>query len=169
MPLPNNSRNTDENEFTHINEAGEASMVDVSGKQPTRRTAIAQGHISMTLKTLDKIKNNQLSKGDVLQVARIAAIMAGKKTSELIPLCHNIPITSFTVNFTLKETLPGIVVRAEASSVGQTGSEMEALTAVSVALLTIYDMAKSLEKGMVISQVQLLSKEGGKSGAWSAE
>jgi|TARA_B110000263_G_C14901260_1_gene326230 cyclic pyranopterin phosphate synthase len=169
VPLPNNSRNTDENEFTHINEAGEASMVDVSGKQPTRRTAIAQGHISMTLKTLDKIKNNQLSKGDVLQVARIAAIMAGKKTSELIPLCHNIPITSFTVNFTLKETLPGIVVRAEASSVGQTGSEMEALTAVSVALLTIYDMAKSLEKGMVISQVQLLSKEGGKSGAWSAE
>ena len=169
MPLPNNSRNTDENEFTHINEAGEASMVDVSGKQPTRRTAIAQGHISMTLKTLDKIKNNQLSKGDVLQVARIAAIMAGKKTSELIPLCHNIPITSFTVNFTLKETLPGIVVRAEASSVGQTGSEMEALTAVSVALLTVYDMAKSLEKGMVISQVQLLSKEGGKSGAWSAE
>jgi len=169
VPLPNNSRNTDENEFTHINEAGEASMVDVSGKQPTRRTAIAQGHISMTLKTLDKIKNNQLSKGDVLQVARIAAIMAGKETSELIPLCHNIPITSFTVNFTLKETLPGIVVRAEASSVGQTGSEMEALTAVSVALLTIYDMAKSLEKGMVISQVQLLSKEGGKSGAWSAE
>jgi cyclic pyranopterin monophosphate synthase len=169
VPLPNNSRNTDENEFTHINEAGEASMVDVSGKQPTRRTAIAQGHISMTLKTLDKIKNNQLSKGDVLQVARIAAIMAGKKTSELIPLCHNIPITSFTINFTLKETLPGIVVRAEASSVGQTGSEMEALTAVSVALLTIYDMAKSLEKGMVISQVQLLSKEGGKSGAWSAE
>jgi len=169
VPLPNNSRNTDENEFTHINEAGEASMVDVSGKQPTRRTAIAQGHISMTLKTLDKIKNNQLSKGDVLQVARIAAIMAGKKTSELIPLCHNIPITSFTVNFTLKETLPGIVVRAEASSVGQTGSEMEALTAVSVALLTIYDMAKSLEKGMVIYQVQLLSKEGGKSGAWSAE
>ncbi|MDE0807098.1 MAG: cyclic pyranopterin monophosphate synthase MoaC [Longimicrobiales bacterium] len=169
MPLPNNSRNTDENEFTHINEAGEASMVDVSGKQPTRRTAIAQGHISMTLKTLDKIKNNQLSKGDVLQVARIAAIMAGKKTSELIPLCHNIPIASFAVNFTLKETLPGIVVRAEASSVGQTGAEMEALTAVSVALLTVYDMAKSLEKGMVISQVQLLSKEGGKSGAWSAE
>ena len=158
MPLPNNSRNTDENEFTHINEAGEASMVDVSGKQPTRRTAIAQGHISMTLKTLDKIKNNQLSKGDVLQVARIAAIMAGKKTSELIPLCHNIPIASFAVNFTLKETLPGIVVRAEASSVGQTGAEMEALTAVSIAALTLWDMTKAIDKNLSIEGIHILEK-----------
>jgi cyclic pyranopterin phosphate synthase len=166
---PNNNHLTNEKRFTHLNEAGEARMVDVSGKQPTRRTAIAQGHISMTPETLSKIKNNQLSKGDVLQVARLAAIMAAKKTSELIPLCHHIPIASFTVNFTSDEMIPGIAVRAEVTSVGQTGAEMEALTAASVALLTVYDMAKSLERGMVISQVQLLSKEGGESGAWSTK
>ena len=144
-------------------------MVNISDKQPTYRTAIAQGQISMTPETLARIKQDQVNKGDVLQVARIAAIMAGKKTSELIPLCHTIQVTSLEVNFTVNETLPGLVVEAEASSVGKTGAEMEALTAVSIALLTIYDMAKSLDRGMVMSQVKLLSKEGGKSGQWSAE
>ncbi|MBE22145.1 MAG: cyclic pyranopterin monophosphate synthase MoaC [Gemmatimonadetes bacterium] len=144
-------------------------MVNISDKQPTYRTAIAQGQISMTPETLARIRQDQVNKGDVLQVARIAAIMAGKKTSELIPLCHTIQVTSLEVNFTVNETLPGLVVEAEASSVGKTGAEMEALTAVSIALLTIYDMAKSLDRAMVMSQVKLLSKEGGKSGQWSAE
>ena len=144
-------------------------MVNISDKQPTYRTAIAQGQISMTPETLARIRQDQVNKGDVLQVARIAAIMAGKKTSELIPLCHTIQVTSLKVNFTVNETLPGLVVEAEASSVGKTGAEMEALTAVSIALLTIYDMAKSLDRAMVMSQVKLLSKEGGKSGQWSAE
>ena len=144
-------------------------MVNISDKQPTYRTAIAQGQISMTPETLARIKQDQVNKGDVLQVARIAAIMAGKKTSELIPLCHAIQVTSLKVHFTTNEILPGLVVEAEASSVGKTGAEMEALTAVSIALLTIYDMAKSLDRTMVMSQVKLLSKEGGKSGQWSAE
>ena len=144
-------------------------MVNISDKQPTYRTAIAQGQISMTPETLARIRQDQVNKGDVLQVARIAAIMAGKKSSELIPLCHTIQVTSLEVNFTVNETLPGLVVEAEASSVGKTGAEMEALTAVSIALLTIYDMAKSLDRAMVMSQVKLLSKEGGKSGQWSAE
>ena len=144
-------------------------MVNISDKQPTYRTAIAQGQISMTPETLARIRQDQVNKGDVLQVARIAAIMAGKKTSELIPLCHTIQVTSLEVNFTVNETLPGLVVEAEATSVGKTGAEMEALTAVSIALLTIYDMAKSLDRAMVMSQVKLLSKEGGKSGQWSAE
>ena len=144
-------------------------MVNISDKQPTYRTAIAQGQISMTPETLARIKQDQVNKGDVLQVARIAAIMAGKKTSELIPLCHAIQVTSLKVNFTANEVLPGLVVEAEASSVGKTGAEMEALTAVSIALLTIYDMAKSLDRTMVMSQVKLLSKEGGESGQWSAE
>ena len=144
-------------------------MVNISDKQPTYRTAIAQGQISMTPETLARIRQDQVNKGDVLQVARIAAIMAGKKTSELIPLCHTIQVTSLEVNFTVNETLPGLVVEAEASSVGKTGAEMEALTAVSIALLTIYDMAKSLDRAMVMSQVKLLSKEGGKSGQWPAE
>tara|TARA_Y100001936_G_C15956657_1_gene603268 strand:- start:353 stop:787 length:435 start_codon:yes stop_codon:yes gene_type:complete len=144
-------------------------MVNISDKQPTYRTAIAQGQISMTPETLARIRQDQVNKGDVLQVARIAGIMAGKKTSELIPLCHTIQVTSLKVNFTVNETLPGLIVEAEASSVGKTGAEMEALTAVSIALLTIYDMAKSLDRAMVMSQVKLLSKEGGKSGQWSAE
>ncbi len=164
-----NSRGSDHKKFTHLNETGEAHMVNISDKQPTYRTAIAQGQISMTPETLARIRQDQVNKGDVLQVARIAAIMAGKKTSELIPLCHTIQVTSLEVNFTVNETLPGLVVEAEASSVGKTGAEMEALTAVSIALLTIYDMAKSLDRAMVMSQVKLLSKEGGKSGQWSAE
>ena len=164
-----NSRGSDHKKFTHLNETGEAHMVNISDKQPTYRTAIAQGQISMTPETLARIKQDQVNKGDVLQVARIAAIMAGKKTSELIPLCHAIQVTSLKVNFTANEVLPGLVVEAEASSVGKTGAEMEALTAVSIALLTIYDMAKSLDRTMVMSQVKLLSKEGGKSGQWSAE
>ena len=163
------SRGSDHKNFTHLNKTGEAHMVNISDKQPTYRTAIAQGQISMTPETLARIRQDQVNKGDVLQVARIAAIMAGKKTSELIPLCHTIQVTSLEVNFTVNETLPGLIVEAEASSVGKTGAEMEALTAVSIALLTIYDMAKSLDRAMVMSQVKLLSKEGGKSGQWSAE
>ena len=169
MPDLTKNRGSDHKKFTHLNETGEAHMVNISDKQPTYRTAIAQGQISMTPETLARIRQDQVNKGDVLQVARIAAIMAGKKTSELIPLCHTIQVTSLEVNFTVNETLPGLIVEAEATSVGKTGAEMEALTAVSIALLTIYDMAKSLDRAMVMSQVKLLSKEGGKSGQWSAE
>jgi len=166
---PNSGQETGQRDFTHLDETGQARMVDISGKQPTHRTAIANGHISMTPETLRKIKTDQLSKGDVLQVARIAAIMAAKKTSELIPLCHPISISSFRVKFTEDDTLPGIAVQAEASTLGNTGIEMEVLTGVSIALLTIYDMAKSSDRSMVISQVQLISKEGGKSGKWTVK
>ncbi len=169
MNESNKSQGDDQNEFTHLSAHGEAHMVNISDKHSTHRTATARGFISMSPETLEKIKEDRIEKGDVLQVARIASIMAGKKTSELIPLCHAIQVTSFTVNFIVNDDLPGIVVETEAISVGKTGAEMEALTGVSVALLTIYDMAKSLDKAMVISQVQLLSKKGGKSGDWSVE
>ena len=155
--------------LTHIDAEGNPHMVDVSGKAASDRIAVAEGRIRMSAETLAAIRGGKLHKGDVLQVARLAGIMAGKRTADLIPLCHMLPGASITVDLDLDETLPGIVLRAEARVTGQTGVEMEALTAVSVGLLTVYDMAKSLDRGMVIEGVRLLRKDGGKSGTWSVD
>ncbi len=155
--------------LTHIDAKGNPRMVDVSGKPASARTAVAEGRIRMSSDTLDAIRGGKVHKGDVLQVARLAGIMAGKRTGDLIPLCHMLPGASITVDLDLDETLPGIILRAEARIAGQTGVEMEALTAVSVGLLTVYDMAKSLDRGMVIEDIRLLHKDGGKSGTWSGE
>ena len=155
--------------LTHIDAEGNPHMVDVSGKVASDRIAVAEGRIRMSAETLAAIRGGKLHKGDVLQVARLAGIMAGKRTADLIPLCHMLPGASITVDLDLDETLPGIVLRAEARVTGQTGVEMEALTAVSVGLLTVYDMAKSLDRGMVIEGVRLLRKDGGKSGTWSVD
>jgi len=144
------------NELSHVDEGGKASMVDVSHKKDQLRIAKASGHIRMDPGTIRLIRENQVKKGDVLTVAQIAGIQAGKKTSELIPLCHPLPITKIEVLTDLQEN--GVTVTAEARCVGQTGVEMEALTAVSVALLTIYDMCKAVDKGMVISEVKLMEK-----------
>jgi cyclic pyranopterin phosphate synthase len=141
-------------------------MVDVSAKADTTRRAVASGRIRMAAETLDRILAGNAPKGDVLGVARIAGIQAGKRTADLIPLCHVLPGASVTVTLEPDRDLPGIVVRAEAVFSGQTGVEMEALTAASVALLTVYDMAKALDRGMVIEAVRLDRKEGGRSGVW---
>ena len=154
--------------LSHLNARGEAVMVDVSDKAPTARTAIAEGFVAMSATTLAFVRDGTASKGDVLATARIAGIMAAKKTSELIPLCHPLGITKATVDFDLSENPPGISVRAEVKVAGQTGVEMEALTAVSVACLTIYDMLKAAEKGMTIGAIRLLEKTGGKSGVYRA-
>ena len=162
-------RDSDGTGLTHLDSEGNPRMVDVSGKVPSDRTAVAEGRIRMSPETLAAIRGGSVHKGDVLQVARLAGIMAGKRTADLIPLCHMLPGASITVDLDLDETLPGIVLRAEARVAGQTGVEMEALTAVSVGLLTVYDMAKSLDRGMVIEGVRLLRKDGGKSGTWSVD
>ncbi len=154
--------------LSHINERGEARMVDVSDKATTSRTAIAEGFVSMTAGTLALVEGGTAKKGDVLATARIAGIMAAKKTHELIPLCHPLAITKATVDFELSHTPPGIHITAEVRVTGQTGVEMEALTAVSVACLTIYDMLKAAEKGMVIANVRLIEKTGGRSGTYRA-
>jgi cyclic pyranopterin phosphate synthase len=144
-------------------------MVDVSRKTDTHRVARATGVIVMSGETLDAIANNTMKKGDVLSVARLAGIMAAKRTAELIPLCHNIPLTDVTVELESDASLPGVRAIAMAATVGKTGVEMEALTAVAVALLTIYDMAKSMDRGMVIGQIALKEKSGGRSGDWKQE
>ncbi len=150
--------------LTHIDDTGAAVMVDVSEKAVTSRTAIAEGHVVMQPATLELIRSGGAKKGDVLGVARIAGIMAAKKTHELIPLCHPLLITKVTVDLAFDDTLPGIRITATVRVGGQTGVEMEALTAVSVACLTIYDMAKAADKAMRIGGIQLLQKTGGKSG-----
>ena len=150
--------------LTHLDETGAARMVDVSAKADTVREAVAQGRISMSTKALEAIRDGRTKKGDVLAVARVAGIMAAKKTSDLIPLCHPLALSSVTVDFEFGENC--ITATATARLTGQTGVEMEALTAASVALLTLYDMAKALDKAMVISDICLLSKTGGKSGDW---
>lgn len=155
------------NDLTHINSAGTARMVDVGGKAETHRVALARGFIRMSTTTLDAIRTGNAPKGDVLGPARIAGIMAAKKTGDLIPLCHPLALDAVNVDFALMEN--GIECTATASLTGRTGVEMEALTAVSLALLTIYDMAKALDKGMVIELVRLIEKRGGKSGIWRAE
>jgi len=150
--------------LTHADESGRARMVDVGSKDSTVRIARATGAIRMNQSTLDVIRANGMKKGDVLGVARIAGIMAAKKTSELIPLCHPIAVSDVAVDFTLDDSLPGIRAESHARTIGQTGVEMEALTAVAVALLTVYDMAKAIDKGMTITGVALLEKRGGASG-----
>lgn len=152
--------------LTHLDESGAAHMVDVSAKADSVREAVAEGRITMSAAALAAIREGSAKKGDVLATARIAGIMAAKKTSELIPLCHPLMLSKVSVDFTFEEN--GIRATALVRLTGQTGVEMEAMTAVSVALLTIYDMAKALDKGMVISGIRLLSKSGGKSGAWQA-
>lgn len=152
--------------LTHIGASGEAHMVDVGDKDVTQRTAIAEGHVRMLPQTLKTILEGDAKKGDVLGVARIAGIMAAKKTHELVPLCHPLLITKVTVDIELDQDLPGLRVRSLVRVSGKTGVEMEALTAVSVACLTIYDMAKAIDRGMTISGISLLEKTGGKSGDW---
>lgn len=154
--------------FTHFDASGQAHMVDVAGKSETHRVAIAAGRISMLPATLENILNGDAKKGDVIGIARIAAIQASKRTGELIPLCHPIPLTRVAVEFEIDQPGAAIDCRVTAETVGRTGVEMEALTAVSVALLTIYDMCKAVDRGMNISDVRLLEKVGGKSGHWVA-
>jgi cyclic pyranopterin phosphate synthase len=155
-------------ELTHLGRSGEARMVDVSGKAATERIAIAEGKVVMKTETLDVVLNGNAVKGDVLGAARIAGIMAAKRTHQLIPLCHPLPITKVTVDIEPDHALPGFVLQATVKVTGQTGVEMEALTAVSVACLTLYDMVKSVEKGMRIEGIRLLEKQGGKSGSYRA-
>jgi cyclic pyranopterin phosphate synthase len=156
-------------DLTHLDAEGRARMVDVGGKTETARTARAQGSISMTLETLDAIEQNALAKGDAIAAARIAGVMAAKRASDLIPLCHPIALTDAGVDMDIDRSLPGLRVSAWASTRGRTGVEMEALTAVTVALLTIYDMAKALDRRMEISAVRLTEKLGGKSGDWKRD
>jgi len=155
--------------LTHLSDAGEARMVDVSDKAATDRIAVAAGHVVMEHATLALCMSGNAKKGDVLGAARIAGIMAAKKTAELIPLCHPIALSKVTVDLESDETLPGVRVTATAKTTGQTGVEMEALTAVSVACLTIYDMLKAVDRAMRIEGVALLEKRGGKSGDWRRE
>jgi cyclic pyranopterin phosphate synthase len=154
--------------LTHLDKKGEARMVDVSAKAATDRVAVAEGKVVMNPATLDLVLSGDAKKGDVLGTARIAGIQAAKKTHELIPLCHPLPITKVEIAIDPDKKLPGLVVRATVKVTGQTGVEMEALTAVSVACLTIYDMVKAAERGMRIEGIRLLEKSGGASGEWRA-
>ena len=152
--------------LTHLDEAGAAHMVDVGGKPATLREATATGRVAMSAAALAAVRDGAAAKGDVLAVARIAGIMAAKRTSELIPLCHPLPLSRVTLDLALGDD--GVTVTATCATTGPTGVEMEALTAASVALLTIYDMAKALDRAMVIDGVRLLAKSGGRSGDWRA-
>ncbi len=155
--------------LTHFDKQGKARMVDVSGKAPTLREAVAGGSITMKPETLRLVKNGKMAKGDVLGIARVAGIMAAKKTPELVPLCHTLNITSVNIDFEIDETQNRIGIKATVKVGGQTGVEMEALTATTVAALTIYDMCKAVDKGMVISDIMLLEKRGGKSGKYKRQ
>lgn len=157
------------NSFTHFDAAGEAHMVDVGEKPQTQRVAVAQGRIAMQADTLALIEQGGHKKGDVLGIARLAGIMAAKKTSDLIPLCHPLQLTSVKVNFTCDAETNQVHCTATVKTTGPTGVEMEALTAVQIALLTIYDMCKAVDRGMSMSGIQLLEKQGGKSGVWKRE
>lgn len=154
--------------LTHFDAQGQAHMVDVSEKAHTDRIAVAEGYVKMAPETLDLITEGRAKKGDVLSVARLAGIMGAKKTSELIPLCHPLPITKVALELTADPERPGVRVEATVKTSGQTGVEMEALTAVATACLTIYDMVKAVEKGMVIEDIRLVLKDGGKSGRYEA-
>ena len=157
------------NDLTHFDSAGQAHMVDVGDKKETKRVAVASGTITMNPETLSLIQSGSSKKGDVLGVARIAAIQASKKTSELIPLCHPLAITRVTADFEIQQALNSVTCTATVETWGKTGVEMEALSAVSVALLTIYDMCKAVDRGMTIKNIGLKEKSGGKSGTWIAE
>ncbi len=150
--------------LSHIDASGRARMVDISSKPDTSRTAIAKGEVVMRKETLDLIESGSMGKGDVLSVAQVAGVMAAKRTSDLIPLCHPLPLNQILVEFELDEELPGIKIVASAKTMGKTGVEMEALTAVAVSALTIYDMAKAVEKTMLIQNIRLVEKRGGQSG-----
>ena len=152
------------NQLTHLDEQGRAKMVDVGHKPDTERIAVAKGEIHMRKETLDLIRAGQIKKGDVLTIAQIAGITASKRTSDLIPLCHPLPLTKVDVDLALDDSLPGVVITATAKTIGKTGVEMEALTAVSIAALTVYDMAKAAEKTMRIQNIRLVEKHGGQSG-----
>jgi cyclic pyranopterin phosphate synthase len=154
--------------LTHLNEAGEARMVDVTEKLVTVREAAARGRVVMLPRTLELIRNHGMAKGDVLSVARIAGVMAAKRTDELIPLCHGLPVSSVDVEFTIAEDLSAIEILARARVEAKTGVEMEALTAVTVAALTIYDMCKAVDRGMRIMDIRLTRKSGGRSGPYEA-
>jgi len=154
--------------LTHFDERGAARMVDVAAKEETHRIAVAGGHIRMQPATLSIVSSGSAKKGDVLGVARIAAIQAAKRTSELVPLCHPVPLTSVAVEFSLDEAGARIECRATVECTARTGVEMEALTAVQVALLTIYDMCKAVDRGMIMGDIRLIEKRGGKSGDYVA-
>ena len=155
-------------EFTHFDEAGNALMVDVSEKKDTARTAVAEGRISMSAECFEKVMAGQMDKGDVLGVARRAGIMGAKKTEDLIPLCHKLNLTGVKVDFETNAESSSILVRCAVKTTGKTGVEMEALTGVQIALLTIYDMCKAVDKRMVMTEIHLVSKTGGKSGDFHA-
>ncbi len=155
--------------LSHLGKGGEARMVDVSAKRPTERVAVAAGRVVMARGTLDQILKGDAKKGDVRGAARIAGILAAKKTHELIPLCHPLPLSKVAVDIEPDRKLPGLQVRATAKVTGPTGVEMEALTAVAVACLTIYDMGKAIERGMRIEGIRLIEKSGGKSGRYRAK
>lgn len=153
-------------EFTHFDESGNAIMVDVTDKNDTVREAVAVGSIKLSKECYNKVKAGEMSKGDVLSVARIAGIMGAKKTSDLIPLCHILNITKVKIDFDTDDDNTTITVLCTAKTTGKTGVEMEALTGAGISLLTIYDMCKAIDKGMVISEIKLMKKTGGKSGTW---
>jgi len=155
-------------ELTHFDAAGQAHMVDVGGKQETKRIAIARGSIRMLPDTLALIRSGNAKKGDVIGVARIAAIQGAKRTADLIPLCHPLALTRVAVDFDFDDALPGVQCTVQVETLGRTGVEMEALTAVQVGLLTVYDMCKAVDRGMTITEVKVLEKHGGKSGDWVA-
>lgn len=153
-------------DLSHVDRSGQARMVDVSAKETTERLARATGVISMSPQALDAVRKNEVEKGDVLAVARIAGVMAAKRTAELIPLCHPLMLTDVQIVAEIDDTIPGIRVESTVRTAGKTGVEMEAIVAVSVTLVTVYDMCKSLDKSMVISDVCLAEKAGGRSGTW---
>ncbi|WP_170359079.1 cyclic pyranopterin monophosphate synthase MoaC [Ruegeria arenilitoris] len=155
--------------LTHFDSDGQAHMVDVSDKGTTNRVAVAAGYVKMAQQTFEIISEGRAKKGDVLGVARLAGIMGAKKTPDLIPLCHPLPVTKVSVDLTLDPDLPGVQIEATVKTTGQTGVEMEALTAVSTAALTVYDMAKAVDKAMEIGGIRVLLKDGGKSGRYEAK
>lgn len=155
--------------LTHVTEEGEARMVDVGGKEDTGRYAIVKGRILISKELLSRFRENSLEKGDALAVARIAGIQGAKKTAELIPLCHSIPLTSISLDLTLVDNPPSVEIRSTARTRYKTGVEMEALTGAAVAALTIYDMGKAVDRGMVIESIELVEKSGGRSGQWKRE
>lgn len=157
------------NTFSHLNTAGEANMVDISSKKDTVRTAVAQAQVRLNKEVLSRVREQSIAKGDLLATARIAGIQAAKKCSDLIPLCHPLPLSKATIDIQEQDDnqLHGLVITATCTTTGKTGVEMEALTAASIAALTVYDMCKALDKGIVIESIMLLEKQGGKSGDWS--
>ena len=155
--------------ITHTDKSGKARMVDIGGKSETERIAAAEAKVSISGELLGRIKENTLAKGDVLSIARIAGIQAAKKTAELIPLCHQIPLSHIDIDFELVDDPPAVKIKSRARAYYKTGVEMEALTAVAVAALTVYDMGKSVDRGMEIGPVRLLQKSGGRSGEWTRD